>query len=256
MTLEIKMTLKRLFTVTMLVVLSMGSQAEDITSLDEITDPNGSYTLSSSFSTTGTPADNIGTSDNPFKGTIDGRLVTITGTWDKPLFDYVEDATIKNVIIGNASINITAANSNVGAIAANAIGETRIYNCGILSGSVSGTKYVGGLVGLLNHKGEANKGSRVINCFSYADVSGGSNVGGIVGYNGYGSKASDIRTMVMNCMFYGDISSSGEISPIYGGNIIDNAKSNTTNGLNNYNYYRYESNYSKNGQIIGEKSYF
>ena len=236
MTLEIKMTLKRLFTVIMLVVLSMGSQAEDITSLDDITDPNGSYTLSSSFSTTGTPADNIGTSDNPFKGTIDGQLVTITGTWDKPLFDYVEDATIKNVIIGNASINITTANSNAGAIAANAIGETRIYNCGILSGSVSGTKYVGGLVGLLDHKGEANKGSRVINCYSYADVSGGTDVGGIVGYNNYISKASDIRTMVMNCMFYGDITGGTNKSPVYGGSNIANLQG----GLNTFNYYAYE----------------
>ena len=73
----------------------------EITSLDEITNPEGSYTLASTFSTTGTPANNIGTSDYPFKGTIDGQLVTITGTWNKPLFDYVEDATIKNIIINS-----------------------------------------------------------------------------------------------------------------------------------------------------------
>lgn len=212
----------------------------EITSLSGITDVEGSYKLSSSFSPTGTArvggTENgavIGTITNPFKGTIDGQLVTITGTWDKPLFDYVEDATIKNVIIGSASVSISG---NAGALAANAKGETRIYNCGILGGSVSGTGYVGSIVGHLYDK-EANKGSRVINCFSYADVSGGTDVGGIVGYNNYKSIASDIRTMVMNCMFYGDITSGTKVSPIYGGEIINNLNS---GGLNNFNYYAYD----------------
>lgn len=224
-----------------------------ISSLDDITDPNGTYTLASTFSTTGTArvdgnGDEIGTSTNPFKGTIDGDLVTITGTWNKPLFDYVEDAVIKNVIIGSATVST---NGNSGAIAANAKGETRIYNCGILGGTVSGSAYTGGFVGQLYDK-EANKGSRVINCYSYANVSGGTNVGGIVGYNNYATLSSDIRTMVMNCMFYGDITSGTNKSPIYGGEMINNANdknNNNNNGLNNYNYYRYESNYSKTNQI-------
>ena len=214
----------------------------EITSLSDITDPNGSYTLAATFSTTGTAKDSenneIGSSTNPFKGIIDGGLVTITGTWNKPLFDYVEDATIKNVIIGSVSIDINEDNTNAGAIVSNAKGETRIYNCGILGGSVSGTKYVGGLVGLLDHKGESGKGSRVINCFSYADVSGGTDVGGIVGYNNYASKASDIRTMVMNCMFYGDITDGTAVSPVYGGTLIDNLQTNS--GLNTFNYYAYD----------------
>ena len=110
-----------------------------IYNLSGITDPNGSYTLASTFSTTGTAEDEdnneIGTSTNPFKGTIDGGLVTITGTWDKPLFDYVEDATIKNVIIKTVSISTS---NNTGAIAAIALGATRIYNCGINDGTISG----------------------------------------------------------------------------------------------------------------------
>ena len=230
--------MRHALSVTLLIIGVSGVWGQtEITSLSEITDPAGSYVLASDFSTSGTPSGDIGSSsDNPFKGTIDGGLVTITGTWDKPLFDYVEDATIKNVIIQNASINITTANTNVGAIAANAKGETRIYNCGILDGSVTGTKYVGGLVGLLDHKNASGKGSRVINCFSYADVSGGTDVGGIVGYNNYASKASDIRTMVMNCMFYGDITSGTNKSPVYGGQNINNNQG----GLNTFNYYAYE----------------
>ena len=211
--------------------------------------------MSSSFTTTGTARVGgteegavIGTSTNPFKGTIDGQLVTITGTWDQPLFDYVKDATIKNVIISSVSVSTSG---NAGAIAANAQGETRIYNCGILGGTVSGSAYTGGLVGLLDHKGETNKGSRVINCFSYANITGGTDVGGIVGYNNYASTSSDIRTMVMNCMFYGDITSGTTKSPIYGGLKITNRGD--QNGLNNFNYFRYQSNYSKNGNITSGK---
>ena len=74
--------------------------------------------------------------------------------------------------------------------------------------------------------------ARVINCYSYADITGGSYVGGIVGYNAHPSTASDLRTMVMNCAFYGDITGGTNKSPVYGGENI----ANTDGGLNNYNY--------------------
>ena len=226
--------LLRLVSVALVMMMVTGlawGQAEIISNLSGITDAQGSYILSSSFSTTGTPSNNIGTSSNPFKGTIDGQLVTITGTWNKPLFDYVEDATIKNVIIGNASINIATTNTNVGAIAGNAKGATRVYNCGILDGSVRGTGNTGGLVGFLDGT------ARVINCYSYAPIAGGTTVGGIVGYNNVASKQSNIATMVMNCMFYGDITGGSTVSPVYGGQNINNSNS---GGLTTFNYYAYE----------------
>jgi len=209
-----------------------------ISSLSDITDPEGSYTLASTFSTTGDRASTaegvIGSSGNPFKGTIDGQLVTITGTWDKPLFDYVEDATIKNVIIGTASVS---GSSYIGAIAGTAKGATHIYNCGILSGTVtSSNNHCGSLVGYLDGT------ARVINCYSYADVAGGtaSNIyaSGIVGYNNGTTTSSSINTMVMNCMFYGDITAGNKISPVYGGNVINNLQNNS--GLNTFNYYAFD----------------
>ena len=221
--------------IVVMMVMAMGSVWGQINSIADITDPSGSYILSSTFSTTGVAhvggvesGDVIGTSANPFKGTIDGQLVTITGTWNKPLFDYVEDATIKNVIIRTASVDV---NGNAGAIAANAMGATRIYNCGILNGSVKGTEYTGGLVGKLDGT------ARVVNCYSYANITGGTTVAGIVGYNKFASKASDIRTMVMNCMFYGDITGGTTVSPVYGGENINNLNS---GGLNTFNYYAYD----------------
>ena len=117
----------------------------------------------------------------------------------------------------------------MGAIAGTANGAARIYNVGILSGSVGGTGNVGGLVGLL--AGTA----RVINCYSYANITGGTNAAGIVGNNSVGTTMSNLKTMVMNCMFYGNITGASTMKPVYGGTKISNAG---TSGVNNYNYYR------------------
>lgn len=157
-----------------------------------------------------------------------------------PLFNTISGGTVRNVVLKEVSISSGNGNGDAGAIAHEANGASRIYNCGILSGSVGGTRYVGGLVGFLDGT------SRVINCYSFADITGGSHKGGIVGYNNYASKSGDIKTMVMNCMFYGDIAASGNISPIYGGNEIKNED---TEKLNNYNYYRYNSPYSQSKKI-------
>lgn len=178
-----------------------------------------------------------------FTGNFDGDLHTISNL-SQPLFNTTDGAVVCNVILDNVSISTQA---NAGAICNDARGASRIYNCGVLatqSSTVSGTAYVGGLVG------EIQGSSRVINCFSYADIIGGTDKGGIVGYNNYASTSTDIQTMVMNCMFYGDITNGGNISPVYGGHNINNLKE---GGLNTYNYYRYESDYSYNGLITEGK---
>ena len=198
-------------------------------SSSEITDMDENYLLGSDFTLTAS----IGTSNEPFRGSIDGNLVTLSGL-DHPLVAYAEGATIKNVILDNVNIS---SGTNVGAICGEAKGDTRIYNCGVLSGSIGGSNYVGGIVGKLDGA------SRVINCYSYATITGGTDVGGIVGYNNATTKAGSINTMVMNCMFYGDITGGSTVSPIYGGNNIANLAHNSDraqDGLNTFNYYAYE----------------
>ena len=220
-------------------------------SSSEINDMSRIYILASGF----TSETSIGTSENPFRGTIDGQMNTLSGL-DHALVAYANDATIKNVILDNVNIS---GGTNTGAICNEATGDTRIYNCGILatnsnvekdkdgydffsscSSNVSGSGYVGGIVGLLDGR------SRVINCFSYANVSGGSYAGGIVGYNNVATTASNLKTMVMNCMFYGEVSGSS-IAPIYNGLIITN--DGDADGVNNFNYFRLESNYIQNTAI-------
>ena len=224
-------------------------------SSSEISDMTGSYILAADF----TSAASIGIANNPFKGIIDGSLITLSGL-DHALVAYADGATIKNVFLDNVSIS---GGTNVGAICNEATGDTRIYNCGILasnstvktdekgyttitscSSTISGSGYVGGIVGLLDGS------ARVINCFSYANITGGSHVGGIVGYNNYETKADDaehLKTMVMNCMFYGDITGGTSKAPIYNGIIITNKDLNT--GVGNYNYFWSGASYVKNKNI-------
>ncbi|MBP5341476.1 MAG: chitobiase/beta-hexosaminidase C-terminal domain-containing protein [Bacteroidales bacterium] len=170
-----------------------------------------------------------------FTGTFDGDGHTISHL-SHALFDSVNGGTVKNLILDTVGIS---SGTNVGAIANVVTGISSkvasIYNCGILSGSVIGSGYVGGIVGQLGNSNDDSCYARVVNCYSYATVEGGSDVGGIVGHNSFASTAANIRTMVMNCMFYGDITGGTNVSPVYGGEIIDNQQG----GLNNFNYYAY-----------------
>ena len=152
------------------------------------------------------------------------------------MFNTVSGGTVKNVILDAVSIS---SGTNVGSIANEAIGtsanKASIYNCGVLSGSISGSGYVGSIVGKLgDDSNNDNSYARVINCYSYATIGGGSSVGGIVGYNSFASAANNLRTMVMNCMYYGKITGGSNKAPIYNGQNITNVG---TNGLANYNYY-------------------
>ncbi len=191
------------------------------------------------------------------KGVVksNGALPVVSGL-DHPLFNTLNGGTVKNLMLDNVSIS---GGTNAGAICNEATGNSRIYNCGVLatnstvekdddgydhisscSSTISGSGYVGGLVGLLDGT------SRVINCFSYANVSGGSYVGGIVGYNNIATTATNLKTMVMNCMFYGEVSGTS-IAPIYNGQIITNVGNNT--GVSNFNYFRLESDYIQDTTI-------
>ena len=171
----------------------------------------------------------------------DGTFYTISGL-SHALFNTIDGGTVKNIILDN--VNITTG-TNVGAICNEATGASRIYNCGVLSGSIQGSEYVGGLVGEL--KGKA----RVINCYNFAEVKGGTVAAGVVGCISTKVSSATINNesidiaidqdhvstapMVMNCMFYGDITSGSKRYPVYGGSMIRN---DGTGSVNGYNYYR------------------
>lgn len=244
----------------MMVMMGMNLWGQtEITSLSQI-GTSGDYIITDDIDASG-----FTTSISSFTGKLTAQAKS-DGTFPVishlrcPLFGTATNATISNIMIKDVAIR---QDGPVGAIACTANGTTSIYNCGILPGSntysinnsatsrnssiASNNNYCGGLVGLLDGTNTTDK-PRVINCFSYANISGGTVKAGIVGYNNYASKYNDLRTMVMNCMFYGNIDyTSGSVYPIYGGLEISNDyNANTANRLNNYNYFLYEALFSKN----------
>ena len=231
-------------------LVTSATQASEITAL------NGHYILTENVSAS--VFANLYDATNPktFTGTLDGDMYTISGL-SHALFNKINGGTVKNVMLDGVNIS---EGTNVGAIANEVIGQSDkiacIYNCGVLSGSVSGSGKVGGLVGVLGEQGSTaanndNCYARVINCFSYADIKGGNYKSGIVGYNCYATNTDNLRSMVMNCMFYGDIlnvTSGDHVAPIYGGTIISNSNisNNVSKGVGNYNYFRAEATYIEN----------
>ena len=137
-------------------------------------------TLDKNIDLTGKDWTPIGTSArNSYKGTFDGGGHTITGLTvttndeDVGLFGRLNRAgTVKNVVM--EGIQITSNQINGGSIGG-VVGFSwgTIENCSV-SGSVSGTVYVGGVVGI-------QWGGSITGCSSSATVKGMVNVGGVVG---------------------------------------------------------------------------
>ena len=136
-------------------------------------------TLDKNIDLTGKGWTPIGTSfDNSYKGTFDGGGHTITGlavtTNDQfvGLFGYLNRAgTVKNVVMEGIQITSNHGSSQAGGV----VGFSRgtIENCSV-SGSVSGTVYVGGVVA-------AQWGGSITGCSSSATVKGTVDVGGVAG---------------------------------------------------------------------------
>ena len=136
-------------------------------------------TLDTDIDLTGKDWTPIGTDyDNSYKGTFDGGGHTITGltitTKDQfvGLFGYLNRAgTVKNVVMEGIQITSNHMFGNTGGVAGFSWGT--IENCSV-SGSVSGTKCVGGVVG-------AQKAGSITGCSSSATVKGTVDVGGVAG---------------------------------------------------------------------------
>ena len=136
-------------------------------------------TLDKNIDLTGKGWTPIGTSfDNSYKGTFDGGGHTITGltvtTNDQfvGLFGYLNRAgMVKNVVMEGIQITSNHMFGCTGGVVGYSWGT--IENCSV-SGSVSGTVYVGGVVGV-------QIGGSITGCSSSATVKGTVDVGGVAG---------------------------------------------------------------------------
>ena len=137
-------------------------------------------TIDTDIDLTGKDWTPIGTDyDNSYKGTFDGGGHTITGltftTNDEyaGLFGWLNRAgTVKNVVMEGVQIT---SNQIYGGSIGGVVGYSwgTIENCSV-SGSVSGTVYVGGVVGV-------QIGGSITGCSSSATVKGMVDVGGVAG---------------------------------------------------------------------------
>ena len=140
-------------------------------------------TLDKNIDLTGKDWTPIGTDyDNSYKGTFDGGGHTITGltftTNDEyaGLFGYLGNfgnaaGTVKNVVMDGIQITCNHRLGYAGGVAGFSWGT--IENCSV-SGSISGTVYVGGVVGV-------QIGGSITGCSSSAKVKGTVDVGGVAG---------------------------------------------------------------------------
>ena len=146
-------------------------------------------TLTADIDLTGKDWTPIGTDyDNSYTGTFDGGGHTITGltvtTNDKyaGLFGYLGNfnngaATVKNVVMDGIQITCNHRLGYAGGVAGYSWGT--IENCSV-SGSVSGTVSVGGVVGV-------QRDHPITGCSSSATVKGTLNVGGVAGQTIFGA---------------------------------------------------------------------
>ena len=175
-------------------------------------------TLDKNIDLTGKDWTPIGTSfDNSYTGTFDGGGHTITGltitTKDQfvGLFGYLNRAgTVKNVVMEGIQITSNHMFGNTGGVAGFSWGT--IENCSV-SGSVSGTKCVGGVVG-------AQKAGSITGCSSSATVKGTVNVGGVAGES-WGSMTACYATGNVTLEIYpGKDISGGGVVGFKGGNSV------------------------------------
>lgn len=234
----------------LLPLMGWGQTRTEITSLNQI-GTTGDYVITADMDATG-----FTTSIASFTGTLTAQAFTtgdrkgefpVVSNLSVPIFTTATNATISNIMLKGVGISQSGL---VGAIACTADGSTKIYNCGILptttlydsEGNITGfegssvastSDHCGSLVGKLDGT------ARVINCFSYANVSaptGNSKIAaGIVGCITKEPSQTSLTTIVVNCMFYGEIPQGNIKRPVYGNKMIKNS---SATGINPYDYYR------------------
>ena len=239
------------------IVVCAQTTITDVSGLNAMT-ANGNYVITADIDAAGYNP----TLNTAFTGTLtaqaktDGTFPLISGL-TRPLFSTVTDANISNITFKEI---IVSGSGPIGAICGTASGSTRIYNCGILpkypqfnddthtetSTVSSSDNYCGSLVGQLSGN------ARVINCYSYATITGGTTVAGIVGYIGStGITQNNVTTvpMTVNCMFYGEITGGTTKYPVYGGSSINN---NADTGVNPYCYFRKNASFDNSYESIAD----
>ena len=184
----------------------------------------------------------IGTSSSKsFKGTFDGNSHTIEAleitntTGYSGLFGYVENGTLKNMLLKNVKINCTYTNAvSVGALVG-CINRGYVYkvtSTGDLNVTAAGKTCGGGLIG-------ESLSTNVDNCMSSLNVSAKTTqnllyAGGLVGLVSYGNNGYSMTTYLTNSSASGSVSAiSTSGSKAHGGGLIGGYLGTETSSVTN-----------------------
>ena len=162
----------------------------------------------------GNPFTPIGTQSGyssvyPYQGSFDGQGHTVTGlnvsAQYTGLFGVIQDAKIKNVIVQGT---VTSSNGDAGGIVGRAIGtDNTITNCGN-EANVSGGSNVGGILG---NSQNWNTVVKITGCYNTGSISAKDRAAGIIGrYNGSNPE-------IVDCYNTGAITSEDYATGIYAG---------------------------------------
>ena len=204
----------------------------------------------------------IGNDSNNYRGTFDGQNYTISGLYFNNggqsyagLFGYIYYASVSNVGVVNSYIN---GKMYVGGVCGyNNYGTIeKCYNEGTVSGSDT---FVGGVCGYIH---ESN--SSIKNCYNKGTVIGSSKVGGVCGYNNYGTITDSHNEGAVSSTCYGadaaDIggvcgySDSGTITGCYNKGTVSGSNHHV-GGVCGFNVYGTITGCHNEGAVSGPNNY-
>ena len=204
--------------------------------------------LNSSIDLAGHKINSIGTETSPFKGTFDGGYYTLYNAVlsGDGLFEYTDNANIKNIGLYNATIN--SSKEFVGGLIGNAV-NTNIENSFIRLNSITGTNNVAGLVGTYT----SNNGKHHIKQ-SFVDSSlEGENISGLIGK--ILTNGSSQNTVILEDNYY--TQSNKAVGTIDESDFVNQEttfKATNINDFANLDYGKYEDGYIWNDYTFIENS--
>lgn len=160
----------------------------------------------------GFPFAPIGVSSHELSGSFDGQGHTVSGlnvsAQYAGLFGVIKDAEIRNVVVQGTVASTSSGSGDAGGIAGRAVGTTNVIeNCGN-EANVSGGSNVGGILG---NSQNYNTTVTVTGCYNSGSISASDRAGGIIGrYNNSNPRITD-------CYNTGAVSSSTYAAGILAG---------------------------------------
>lgn len=200
-------------------------------------------TLKSDIDLTGKTWVPIGNAGNPFRGTFNGdnhkiSNLTLTSTSDcVGLFGFIDGGIVENIEI--QSVSITNDSDDTGAAVGRIINGGKVSYVNVLSGSITGNKRTGGVVGTIKAYGT------IENCTNAASVTSNTyNAGGIVGA-AYYTKTGEVMN-ITTCTNTGAVISNGNCA----GGIVGLSAANVTGCTNSA---KIKGSGTSIGGIVGEQ---